>query len=109
LRGEAASDQKPTSVFAERVALEESCGPVGVEADEHELAVGSDQHLAVLLEVAAHLLALGDDLDVFAGRLHLESAARRQLTRQRIGGTLLKLTGDEEAAVWDSRRRGWQD
>jgi hypothetical protein len=42
------------------VALEEGRQAVGVVADQHELAVGGDQHLAVLLEVAAYLLALGD-------------------------------------------------
>src|SRR5665647_2967033 len=59
----------------EAASLESFSLAVRVEADEHELAVRRDQHLAILLEVAAYLLALGDDACVVADRLRLDGAA----------------------------------
>src|SRR5665647_2428083 len=53
--------------------------PVRIEAHEHELAVRRHQHLAVLLEVAAHLLAAGDGVSVLADRLGLDGAAAGEL------------------------------
>ena len=85
-----------------RVGLQHRCAPVGVEANQGELAVGRDQHLPVLLEVLQDLLAAGHFPHGIAGWFHLEGAAQRKLARQWLGA-LLELAGDKQAAVGDAR------
>src|SRR5450756_3233246 len=75
---------------------------VRVEADEHELAVRRDQHLAILLEVAAYLLALGDHACVVADRFRLDSAASGELAAERLRPALRELARREQPAVGDA-------
>ena len=96
--------QRPEANLGRREGVGlQRCGlTIGVVADEHELAVGGDQHLTILLEVAQHLFALGHGVHVGTHRLHLESAAGWQLPGQGLALALLELACDEEAAVGDA-------
>jgi len=87
----------------EAVALQVARRAVGVAADEQEVAVVGDQHLAVAGEVFGDLAAGGDLRDVVGQTLDLKHAAGGDLggDRDRVG-VFSELVGCVEAAVGDA-------
>ena len=108
LRGVVAIAQKAISVSASEKLSSASACAVGVVADQHELAVGGDQHLAVLLEVLHDLLALGDQRQRRRWapwpRRRRAPAADRAAARSGPSRTGWRQTGRRRGC----RRRGWR-
>ena len=73
---------------------------VGVQAQDQEVAVRADQHLAVALQVAPDLGRARDPADILCGPLDLHHAALGRAREQHgIAGLSDRLAGDEQAAV----------
>src|SRR5437588_2615543 len=71
-----------------------------IQTSEDEIPIVRNQHLSIAIEIATHLFALDNRIDLIAGWLNFDSSARRKLAFDQFAlSALLKLIGREEAAV----------
>src|SRR5437879_13065570 len=71
-----------------------------IQTSEYEIPIVRDQHLSIAIEIATHLFALDNVIDLIAGRFDLYATARRNLAFDQFAlGSLLKLIRREEAPV----------
>src|SRR5688572_22640964 len=69
-----------------------------------EAAVIGEKHLAVVVEVIAHLSGGRDGCNLAVERLHFNGTTRRfEAPKRSVFRGALQLVGSEETAIWNSR------